>query len=94
MPNLTSYNSMGDVIAGGYQAFLRTWKMTTPTQPYWPLCAALKVDPPLQPQEIAISHWVSQAATRKSRQVLVEFSSRNIREKVFKAKENIKTERK
>ena len=57
------------------------------------LCAAIKVDPPVQPQDIAVSHRAGKAATGKPRQTLVKFATRNIRERVFRAKKNIKTER-
>ena len=57
------------------------------------LCAAIKVDPPVQPEDIAVSHRVGKAAEGKPRPVLVKFATRNIRERVFRAKKNIKTER-
>ena len=57
------------------------------------LCAAIKVDPPVQPEDIAVSHRVGKAADGKPRPILVKFSTRNIRERVFRAKKNIKTER-
>ena len=56
------------------------------------LCAAIKVDPPVQPEDIAVSHRVGKAAEGKPRPVLVKFATRNIRERVFRAKKNIKTE--
>ena len=50
------------------------------------LCAAIKVDPPVQPEDIAVSHRVGKAAEGKPRPVLVKFATRNIRERVFWAK--------
>ena len=50
------------------------------------LCAAIKVDPPVQPEDIAVSHRVGKTIARKPRQVLVKFATRNIRERVFRAK--------
>ena len=57
------------------------------------LCAAIKVNPPFQPQDIAVSHRAGKAATGKPHQILVKFAARNIRERVFRAKKHIKTER-
>ena len=57
------------------------------------LCAAIKVDPPVQSEDIAVSHRVGKTIAGKPRQVLVKFATRNIRERVFRAKKNIKTER-
>ena len=57
-------------------------------------CAAIKVDPPVQPDDIAVSHRVDKAAEGKPLPVLVKLATRNIRERVFRAKKtNIKTER-
>ena len=50
------------------------------------LCAAIKVDPPVQAQDIAVSHRAGKAATGKPRQILVKFATRNIRKRVFRAK--------
>ena len=50
------------------------------------LCAAIKVDPPVQPEDIAVSHRVGKTIAGKPRQVLVKFATRNIRERVFRAK--------
>ena len=50
------------------------------------LCSAIKVDPPVQPEDIAVSHRVGKTVTGKPRQVLVKFATRNIRERVFWAK--------
>ena len=57
------------------------------------ICAAIKVDPPVQPVDIAVSHRVGKTVAGKPRQILVKFATRNIRERVFRAKNNIKTER-
>ena len=54
------------------------------------LCAAIKVDPPVQAQDIAVSHRAGKAATGKPRQILVKFATRNIRERVFRAKKTSK----
>ena len=56
-------------------------------------CAAIKVDPPVKPQDIAVSLRAGKAATGKPRQILGKFATHNIRERVFRAKKNIKTER-
>ena len=50
------------------------------------LCAAIKVDLPVQPEDITISHRVGKAADVKPRPILVKFATRNIRERVFRAK--------
>ena len=50
------------------------------------LCSAIKVDTPVQPEDIAVSHRVGKTVTGKPRQVLVKFATRNIRERVFQAK--------
>ena len=54
------------------------------------LCAAIKVDPPVQAHDIAVSHRAGKAATGKPRQILVKFATRNIRERVFRAKKTSK----
>ena len=57
------------------------------------ICAAIKVDPPVQPVDIAVSHRVGKTVAGKRRQMFVKFATRNVRERVFRAKKNIKTER-
>ena len=57
------------------------------------ICAAIKVDPPVRPVDIAVSHQVGKTVAGKPRQILVKFATRNIRERVFQAKKIIKTER-
>ena len=54
------------------------------------LCAAIKVYPPVQPEDIAVSHRVGKAAEGKPRPVLVKFATCNIRERVFRAKKTSK----
>ena len=41
---------------------------------------------PVQPKDIAVSHRVGKAADGKPRPILVKFATRNIRERVFRAK--------
>ena len=54
------------------------------------VCAAIKVDPPVEPQDIAVSHRVGKQVTGRHRQIIVKFATRNIRERVFRAKSDLK----
>ena len=50
----------------------------------------MELDPPLQPTDIAVSHRLGKSAPGKTRQIIVNFSTRNIRERVFSARTNLK----
>ena len=55
------------------------------------ICQAISVDPPVQPSDIAVSHRLGKPENGKTRQVIVKFATRNVRERVYSAKKNIKT---
>ena len=56
------------------------------------ICAAIKVDPPVEPKDIAVSHRVGKTILRKGpRQILVKFATRNVRERVYRAKSALKS---
>ena len=57
------------------------------------ICQAIAVDPPVQPSDIAVSHRLGKLQDGKTRQVIVKFATRNVRERVYSAKKNIKTAR-
>ena len=50
----------------------------------------LKVDPPLQPSDIARSHRSGDPKKIKNRQILVKFTTYNIRDKVIRARKKLK----
>ena len=49
------------------------------------------MDPPLEPQDIAVSHRVGKQVIGKHRQIIVKFATRNICERVFRAKSDLKS---
>ena len=53
------------------------------------ICQAISVDPPVQPSDIAVSHRIGKPENGKTRQVIVKFATRNVRERVYSAKKNI-----
>ena len=55
------------------------------------VCATIKMDPPLEPQDIVVSHRVGKQVTGKHRQIIVKFALRTIRERVFRAKSDLKS---
>ena len=55
------------------------------------ICSAIEVDPPVQPSDIAVSHRLGKKETGKTRQVIVKFATRNVRERVYSSKKNIKS---
>ena len=57
------------------------------------ICQAIAVDPPMQPSDIAVSHRLGKPQDGKTRQVIVKFATRNVRERVYSAKKNFKTAR-
>ena len=50
------------------------------------VCQLMKVDPPLEAKDIAVSHRVGKQRQGQHRQILVKFATRNVRERVFRAK--------
>ena len=58
------------------------------------ICQAIKVDPPVQPTDIAVSHRLGRPAEGRTRQVIVKFAKRNVRERVYSAKKELKNVRK
>ena len=44
----------------------------------------------MEPQDIAVSHRVGKQVTGRHRQIIVKFATRNIRERVFRAKSDLK----
>ena len=50
------------------------------------ICEAIKVDPPVQRTDIAVSHRLGRPTEGKTRQVIVKFATRNVRERVYSAK--------
>ena len=57
------------------------------------ICEAIKVDPPVQPTDIAVSHRLGRPTEGKTRQVIVKFATRNVRERVYSAKKELKNVR-
>ena len=57
------------------------------------LCESIRIEPAILPTDIAVSHRVGKSDSGQPRQVLVKFATRNVRERVFRAKKNIKTYR-
>ena len=49
-----------------------------------------RLDPPLQPQHIVVSRRVGRKTACKDRQIIVKFATRNIRERVFSARTDLK----
>ena len=43
------------------------------------VCTAMKMDPPLDPKDIAVSHRVGRKVQGKDRQIIVKFATRNVR---------------
>ena len=54
------------------------------------VCEAMKLDPPLQPQDIVVSHRVGHKTAGKYHQIIVQFATRNVRERVFSARTDLK----
>ena len=54
------------------------------------VCTAMKMDPPLDPTDIAVSHRVGRKVQGKDRQIIVKFATRNVRERVFRARKALK----
>ena len=54
------------------------------------VCQQIKVDPPVEPRDIVVSHRVGKSAGGRPRQILVKFATRNVRERVFKARTALK----
>ena len=54
------------------------------------VCELIKVDPPLQPTDIAVSHRIGRKTEGKHRQIIVKFATRNVRERVFSARTDLK----
>ena len=54
------------------------------------VCELIKVDPPLQPTDIAVSHRIGRKTAGKHRQIIVKFATRNVRERVFSARTDLK----
>ena len=49
------------------------------------VCQLMKVDPPLEAKDIAVSHRDGKQRQGHHRQILVKFATRNVRERVFRA---------
>ena len=49
------------------------------------VCTAIKLDPPLDPKDIAVSHRVCHKVQGKDRHIIIKFATRNVREHVFHA---------
>ena len=56
------------------------------------VCEQMKVQPKIEPKDIAVSHRVGKSGQGKTRQIIVKFATRNIRERVFKARKELKNE--
>ena len=54
------------------------------------ICNEMKVEPQVEPRDIAVSHRVGKSATGRPREILVKFATRNVRERVFKARTELK----
>ena len=54
------------------------------------VCQLMKMDPPLEAKDIAVSHRVGKQRQGQHRQILVKFATRNVRERVFRAKSALK----
>ena len=54
------------------------------------ICNEMKVEPQVEPRDIAISHRVGKSAAGRPRHILVKFATRNVRERVFKARIQLK----
>ena len=54
------------------------------------VCQLMKLEPPITPKDIAVSHRVGKKVEGKDRQIIVKFATRNIRERVFSAKSKLK----
>ena len=55
------------------------------------ICSAIEVNPPVQPSDIAVSHRLGKKETGKTRQVIVNFATRKVRERVYCSKKNLKS---
>ena len=54
------------------------------------VCTAMKLDPPLDPKDIAVSHRVGRKVQGKDRQIIVKFATHNVGERVFRARKALK----
>ena len=54
------------------------------------VCDLIKVDPPVEPQDISVSHRVGKVRDGQHRQIIVKFATRKVRERVFSAKSALK----
>ena len=54
------------------------------------VCEQMKVQPKIEPKDIAVSHRVGKSGQGRTRQIIVKFATRNIRERVFKARTELK----
>ena len=55
------------------------------------ICGQMKVEPKVEPKDIAVSHRVGKPGQRTTpRQIIVKLATRNIREHVFKARTELK----
>ena len=54
------------------------------------VCELTKVDPPLQPTDIAVSHRIGRKTEGKHRQIIVKFATRNVRERAYSARTDLK----
>ena len=55
------------------------------------LCESIEVEPDILATDIAVSHRIGKIDSAQPRQVLVKFAMRNVCERVFRTKKNIKT---
>ena len=53
------------------------------------VCEMIKIQPPVQPEDIPVSHRVGKPTQKGPRQIIVKFATHNIRERVFSAKKNL-----
>ena len=54
------------------------------------ICQAIKVDHPVQPIDIMVCHRLGRPAEGRTRQVIVKFATKNVRERVYSAKKELK----
>ena len=54
------------------------------------ICNEMKLEPQVEPKDIAVSHRVGKSAAGRPRQILVKLATRNVRERVFKARTELK----
>ena len=55
------------------------------------ICSAIEVDAPVQPSDIAVSHRLGKNESGKTRQIIVKFATRNVREQVYSSKKKLKS---